>query len=71
MHKKQYPPSFISAEFSFRKGQNVHMVLSQYRVPEEAFTQCIYFREQATEYLQHHLVIQQYGRALFPPFCLI
>ena len=68
MHKKQYPPGFISAEFSFRKVQNVHIFLSQYRVPEEAFTQCIYFREQSIEYLQHHLVIQQYGWELFLPF---
>ena len=65
MHKKKYPLGFILTEFSFRKGQNVLMVLSPYLVPEETFTQCIYFKKQAIENVQHHKVIEQYGRARF------
>ena len=37
--------------------------LSLYRVPEDIFTQNIYFRRQATEYVHHHKVINQHGRA--------
>ena len=47
------------------------MVLSLYRVPEETFTQCIYFKKQATKNVQHHKVIKKYGRAHLCHFVLM
>ena len=54
----------VSFQQNLPSGKDIMLIwLSLYHVPEEIFTQNIYFRRQAIEYVHHHKDIKKYGHA--------